>query len=526
MDAALKIKEILIKEKIKDRKEVNIIKRNTCREFHLKKIPTNAEILELANDDERIFLEPLLRKKPIRTLSGIAIVAVMSKPFPCPHGRCSYCPTGENSPQSYTGKEPAALRAIRAEYDPYIQVQDRLNQLQKVGHPIEKIELIVMGGTFNSQPLDYKEWFIRQCFNAMNSFFGNEDKSTSLSEAQIINERAKVRNVGITFETRPDWSKESHIDEMLDYGVTRVELGVQTLSDSVYKKINRGHFVKDVEEATRILKDSGIKVGYHMMPGLFTDIEGDLDVFRTVFNDTRFKPDVIKIYPTLVLKGTDLYRLWKKGEFTPYSDEEAVKLIVEIKKMMPKWVRTMRIHRDIPSYLIEAGVKKSNLGELVYEKLKDENNMCRCIRCRDVGHLNYKEDLKVDYNNLKMVVEEYQASDGIEHFISIEDIENNALLGYLRLRFPSIHAHRKEVTSDTSIIRELRILGQAIPLGTIFDDAEQHKGFGSNLIQKAEEISIKSGRNNILITSAIGTREYYNKFGYSRVGPYRGKTLD
>ncbi|MEE8359147.1 MAG: tRNA uridine(34) 5-carboxymethylaminomethyl modification radical SAM/GNAT enzyme Elp3, partial [Candidatus Hydrothermarchaeales archaeon] len=349
--------------------------------------------------------------------------------------------------------------------------------------------------------------------------------STDIVEAQRKNETAKVRNVGITFETRPDWAKERHVDEMLGFGVTRVELGVQTLNDAVYEKIERGHRVKDVVDATQILKDSGLKVGYHMMPGLFTDFDGDIEIFRSVFNDERFMPDVIKIYPTLVIKGTGLYRLWKKGEFTPYSDEEAVELVTEIKKMMPKWIRTMRIQRDIPSGLIEAGVKKSNLGELVYKKLGDEGVSCRCIRCRDIGHRTYKEGIKFNEDDLEVLVTRYNASGGIEHFISIEDRGNDALIGYLRLRFPSEKAHRKEVTPETSIIRELRVLGQATPLGTVLDEATQHRGFGATLIQKAEEISGKSDKNIVLITSAIGTREYYKKFGYSRVGPYMEKTL-
>ncbi len=429
MDAVLKIKETLLKENVKDRKEVEMIKKETSKEFHLKRVPTNAEILEVASDEERSILEPLLRKKPVRTLSGIAPVAVMTRPWPCPHGRCLYCPVGKDSPQSYTGREPAALRAKRSDYDPYLQIQDRLNQLKKVGHPIDKVELIVMGGTFNSQHLDYQEWFVQRCLDGMNCFFDKSNPSADLAEALSVNESAKVRNVGVTFETRPDWAKEKHVDEMLRFGGTRVELGVQTLSDAVYEKVERGHRIKDVEEATRVLKDAGLKVGYHMMPGLFTDFDGDPEVFRSLFNDERFKPDVIKIYPTLVIKGTGLYKLWKKGEFTPYTDEEAVDLVFEIKKMMPKWIRTMRIHRDIPSGLIEAGVKKSNLGELVYKKLGDEGFSCHCIRCRDVGHRVYKEGIEFDESNLEVLVERYSASGGVEHFISIEDCKNDALIG-------------------------------------------------------------------------------------------------
>ncbi|MFQ6136368.1 MAG: tRNA uridine(34) 5-carboxymethylaminomethyl modification radical SAM/GNAT enzyme Elp3 [Candidatus Hydrothermarchaeales archaeon] len=526
MDAYREIIDRLVGEGIGDRAEIEKIKKRLSRELHLGKIPTNAEILRHATEGERALLEPLLRKKPVRTVSGIATVAVMSRPSPCPHGRCIYCPVGKNSPQSYTGEEPAALRAKRANYDPYLQVHDRLDQLRNVGHHIDKVELIVMGGTFNSQPLEYKEFFVRRCLDAMNRFYDGNIEARDIEEAQRVNESSKVRNVGITFETRPDWAKQRHVDEMLGFGVTRVELGVQTIRDSIYKKIKRGHTLEDVVEATRVLKDSGLKVGYHMMPGLFSDFEGDLEIFRSIFDDDGFKPDVMKIYPTLVIKGTELYRIWSEGGFAPYSDVEATELIVEVKRMMPKWIRTMRIQRDIPSKLIVAGVKKSNLGELVYDGLREEGSKCSCIRCRDIGHLIYKEGLKIEEDNLHTLIEKYNASEGIEHFISIEDTKNDALVAYLRLRFPSDKAHRREIAPDTSLIRELRVLGPVAPLGARLDEAEQHRGFGARLLQRAEEVAAEAGMKRMLITSAVGTREYYKKFGYSRMGPYMGKGID
>lgn len=498
------------------RNEVGLVKTRVAKKYKFAKIPTNAEILEYASRDDLKLLLPLLRKKPVRTISGIAVVAVMARPYPCP-GECIYCPRGEDAPQSYTGKEPAALRAKRANYDPYLQVKDRLTQLQSIGHTIDKAELIVMGGTFTAQPFEYQKWFVKRCLEAM--------------------QKRSSKNVGITFETRPDFAKERHADEMLSLGVTRVELGVQTIKDSIYEKIKRGHSVRDVTEATQILKDVGLKVGYHMMPGLFSNLDDDLEMFETLFEDERFKPDFLKIYPALVIKGTKLYDMWVKEEFKPYSDEEAIELIVEIKRRMPKWVRTMRVQRDIPSYLIEAGVKKGDLGELVYQKLKERNLRCKCMRCRDVGHRWYKEGIEVDGGSIEMLDEKYAASEGTEHFLSFEDTKNDALIAYLRLRFPSqntVGRRNSEARAQwlrscsrkaTALVRELRVLGQAVPIGARIPEAEQHKGFGAALLKRAEELSAESGKEKILVTSAIGTRDYYRRFGYRRVGPYMGKKL-
>jgi elongator complex protein 3 len=499
-----------IKSTLPERKELNRIKIKVAKKYALEKIPTNADILALVEEEDLPILGPLLQKKPIRTMSGIAIVAVMARPHPCP-GECIYCPVGENAPQSYTGEEPAALRAKRADFDPYTQVFDRLSQLSQIGHPVDKVELIVMGGTFNAQPHDYQEWFVKRCFDAMNDFGERKsEEAKNLEEAQKRNETAMVRNVGMTFETRPDFVDTENIDRMLGYGVTRVELGVQTLDDSIYEKVSRGHTIEDVVNATEMLRDVGLKVGYHMMPGLFSDIDADLEMFRTLFDDERFKPDFLKIYPTLVIKGTGLYDLWKKGEYEPYVDDEAVELICRIKKIMPPWVRTMRIQRDIPKRLIEAGVKRGDIGAIVNEKLK---RGCRCIRCRDVGHLVYKGQ-EIDEKNIEIKTEEYGAGGGIEYFISAEDVKNDALIAYLRLR-----------VGERAIVRELRVLGPMVSLGDRKEEGKQHRGWGSALLQKAEKITKDEKIEKILITSAIGTREYYARHGYEKHGPYMEKPL-
>ncbi len=520
-EIAEEIKKIRAKNFIEAREEIKRIKAKISKKYRIN-IPKNSEILKFIEDKE---IKSLLIKKPVRTISGVAVVAVMTKPYPCP-GKCIYCPRGENAPQSYTGYEPAALRAKRANYDPYVQVHDRLKQLSTIGHSIEKVELIIMGGTFLASPVDYQRDFVARCFKAMNDFPNYKNEAITIEEAHKINEKAKVRCVGLTIETRPDFSKEKHVDLMLSYGTTRVELGVQTIRQEVYDIVNRGHTVEDVVEATRVLKDAGLKVCYHLMPGLFSSIEEDLEMFKEIFRNEKFKPDMLKIYPTLVVKGTELYEMWKRGEYRPYNDEEAVELIKEIKKIIPPWVRVMRIQRDIPSELIVAGVKKSNLAELVSNALKKENIRCMCIRCREIGHVLYKENIEITEDDLKIFVESYRASEGKEFFISIEDKDRLAVVGYIRLRFPSKYAHRWEIDEDTAIIRELKVLGTALPLkekeGIL---SKQHRGYGRLLVEKAEEIAKKHGKEKMLITSAVGTREYYRKLGYRRYGAYMGKEI-
>ncbi|MEE9594924.1 MAG: tRNA uridine(34) 5-carboxymethylaminomethyl modification radical SAM/GNAT enzyme Elp3, partial [Candidatus Hydrothermarchaeales archaeon] len=417
-DARAACREIIEGIKSDDALNLDALKNRAAKKYGLSRVPAHSEILGYASEDEIDFLLQKLRRKPIRTLSGVAVVAAMARPYTCP-GKCIYCPRGEGAPQSYTGEEPAALRAKQAEYDPFQQVSHRLNQLRNIGHPIDKVELIIMGGTFPAQPEEYQEWFVKRCFDAMNSFDESDGSDGSLLKSQSYNENAAVRNVGVTVETRPDYAKVNDVDHMLRLGVTRVELGVQSLSDEVYSKVNRGHSIEDVVEATRILKDAGLKVCYHMMPGLFTDMDGDREMFRSLFEDPRFKPDALKIYPTLVLEGTELYELWRDGKYEPYTDDEALDLLVDVKRMMPKWVRTMRIQRDIPARLITAGVRKGDLGELVRKRMAVLGERCRCIRCRDAGHLSYRDGIKVDNGDL--FVEEYDASNGKEYFISTED---------------------------------------------------------------------------------------------------------
>ena len=538
--------------KITTRRELEVEKRQLCRDLKLSKFMSNADILEYAQPEEKETVSGILKKKPTRTMSGVAIVAVMCHPHKCPHGRCFYCPESDIAPPSYTGEEPAALRGRMYDYHPYVQCFNRLKQLKKIGHPIDKVELIIMGGTFPSRDLCYQQWFVSQCLKAMCDFgLIMENKPTNydynldyeeirsfekgvlktyppndyvlVEEAQRANENSKVRCVGMTFETRPDYCKKEHINRMLDFGVTRVELGVQTLSDELYAKIKRGHKIADVIEANQLLRDSAVKVAMHMMPGLFSNQSEDLKMFKQLFSDDNFKPDMLKIYPCLVTKGSELYDLWQSGGYEPYNDDEAVELITKVKAILPKWVRTMRIQRDIPSTLIEAGVKKSNLGELVYNNLEREHIDCQCIRCREIGHKKTSREYTLD--DFELFSEKYTACNGEEHFLSIEDINEESIAGFIRLRLPSKNHFRPEITDTTALIRELHVYGNMIKIGGKNPKIGQHTGFGEKLLKEAENIALDNGKDEMAIISGIGTRNYYRKFGYEKVGPYMMKKL-
>ncbi len=470
-------------------------------------------------------------KKPIRAYSGVTVVAVMTKPWPCPHGKCLYCFGGPpHTPQSYYGEEPALMRAVRVGYDPYLQISSRLRQYEHLGHNPSKVELIVMGGTFPSMPIDYQEWFITMCLEALNCYpQPPPSQPPSLEEAQLNNEEAAIRCVGLTIETRPDWAKEKHIDFMLRLGATKVEVGVQTVYDEILRSVKRGHTVEDVVEATRRLKDAGLKVTYHLMPGLpGSTMEMDLEAFKTVFKDHRFRPDALKIYPTLVIPGSELYEMWRKGEYKPMEVEEAIELLCKVKSMVPRWVRIMRVQRDVPAPLIAAGVRKSNLRELVARRMEALGLKCQCIRCREVGVAKVKYGLDADPDRVKLLREKYEASEGVEEFLSFEEVDRGLLIGFLRLRMPSPKAHRPEVDERTMLVRELRVYGLQVPIGEKMKDAWQHRGYGTALLREAERIAREEyDAKRLLITSAVGVRPYYRRLGYRRPleSPYMVKEL-
>lgn len=526
--ACRELVEQLLRKEITTEQELNAAKKTVSIRYKLSSLLSNSRILAAAAEREKQSVLDLLQLKPVRTLSGVAVIAAMTSPAPCPHGLCVPCPGGPGSkfqsPQSYMGAEPAARRAFENDFDPYKQVCSRMGQLVQIGHPIEKAELIVMGGTYTSRTLCYQEWFVKRAIEAMNDFYGTawrEGKGSyiSVEEVQKANENSRVRNVGITIETRPDWTEIEHIDTILGFGATKVEIGVQNTYDFILAGIQRGHTVKQSVEANARLRDSGLKVGFHMMPGLpGSTCDSDLRMFRTLFEDERFKPDYLKIYPTLVTEGTRLHGMWELGNYEPFEVEEAVELLAKVKSFLPKWVRLQRIQRDIPAYQVLAGIKKSNLRQLAKQHLEKLGGKCRCIRCREVGHCDAEPE------NVELVSEKYMACGGVEHFISFEDVEKDILIGFIRLRFP--HAPHRQELSGAALVRELHVYGSMVPPGVNATDAQwQHRGYGEELLAQAEETARAAGYEKIAVISGIGVRDYYRKFGYGREGPYMTKRL-
>jgi elongator complex protein 3 len=492
--------------------------------YHLSRTPKFQDIIKYLPINSNVRKTMMIR--PIKTASGILVITVMAKPYDCPHGKCIYCPGGKefNIPLSYTGKEPVTKLAQKFEFDPKSQVVSKLQQQVLRGHNVSKVELVVVGGTFPFMPKDYQRNFAKECFDALNG-----QESRSLQEAQNLNEKSQIRCVGFTVETKPDYCKSSHIDLMLELGITRVEIGVQSLQRDVYQNINRGHTIEDVYDSFQISKDSGYKIVVHMMPGLpGSTPEKDLKDFRKLFEDPRLRPDMLKIYPTLLLRDTGLAKLYAKGLYKPYQDDVLTDLLLEMKKTVPSWVRIMRIQREIESENIINGHSISNIRQILQKKLREQGLQCNCIRCREVGIRNVNDqDVKVDLKRF-----DYDSSDGKEVFLSLEDSSKKVLFGYLRLR-KLARPHRKELTDrngkPSAIVRELHVLGQLVDIGRNNDftlSSSQHKGYGSTLLEKAEDI-VKNefATSSISIISAIGTRQYYKKFGYELNGPYVTKEM-
>jgi elongator complex protein 3 len=554
------IKEIL-KNKPKTEKELLSLKRLAAKASGrsvLRNSEISREYFRLLSEgkiktDEN--LEKLLRKRSIRTLSGVAPVAVLTKPWDCP-GHCAFCPTEKNVPKSYLSNEPAVMRAIRNKYNPYEQVSGRLEALLVNGHHPEKIELIVIGGTWSVLPQAYKYWFIKECFRAANDFKlkakskklkTKEEKNINkikeeLAAEQKKNEKAKYKIIGITLETRPDYVNEKELIEMRELGATRVELGVQAVDDKILKLNRRGHGVAEIAAATAQLKDFGFKVTYHLMPGLpGATAKKDLALFQKLFTDARFQPDQIKFYPTVVTRGSLLYRWWKQGKYKPYSDKVLRQLIINCKKSVPEYVRIIRLIRDIPAESIEAGNTITNLRQV----MQQEGVVCRCIRCREAG------DKKAVASDLKLNIKKYPASGGMEYFISFDSRDGKTLFGFCRLRLPdtviasatrsnpgftslgeiassprSLGAPRNDkyaFLNDSALVRELHVYGELVPMGG--KKKIQHGGLGRRLLAEAETIARKNNFKEMAIISGVGVRGYYKKFGYRLKAGYSVRKL-
>jgi len=459
-------------------------------------------------------------RKPSKTLAGVTPIAVVVKPQKCKHGECVYCPNLD-VPQSYTPLSPAVIRARMLDYDPKEQVLARLKAFQVMNHPTDKIEIIVMGGTFLQYDEDYQENFIKKIYDALNL-----KDSKNLLEAKKINETAKHRCVALCIETRPDSCSEKEIASLLKFGCTRVEIGVQAIDDSIYKLVNRGHTVKEVIDATQRLKDSGFKVGYHIMPGLpGSNPKKDLQMFKKIFSNELFKPDQLKIYPCQVMKGSKLVEWYEKGEYTPYTKEEIQKLLIKMLKVVPEYCRVMRIMREIPpAYLVE-GTTRIDLRKDIDEELKKKKVKLNEIRYREIGFaLRDKKSWEEINSDIKIKKIEYSASKGKEIFLQAVN-KNNILFGLLRLRFPK-EPFIKEL-KDSAIIREIHVYGKAEALGKT--GMIQHRGLGKQLMAEAENIIRKNSKkyhiSKIAVISGVGVREYYRKLGYKLEGEYMTKAL-
>jgi elongator complex protein 3 len=466
-------------------------------------------------------LKPLKNevRKPTRSISGVTPVAVMLPPRACNHGDCLYCPSLD-VPQSYTPKSPVVIRAAEVGYDSYKQVQARLKAFQAMHHPTDKVEIIIMGGTFLQYEKDFQYKFVKGCYDALNG-----KVSKNLAEAKKINETAKHRCTALCIETRPDVCIE-FIPRLLEFGCTRVELGVQIIDDKIYEKIKRGHKVKDVVASTKKLKDAGFKVGYHIMPGLpFSNMKNDMKLFRKLFSDERFKPDQLKIYPCQVIKGSKLEKLYFDGKYKPYGKEETEKILIEMLKIVPRYCRVMRVMREIPPDYMVAGTTRIDLRKDVEAELRKKNSKIVEIRYREVGFNPSELDLK-----LKLKITKYKASGGQEYFLEIVN-KDDILFGLLRLR----------IVKGKTIIRELHVYGKevklgekgivsqfAIPLGmdyTASREIVQHRGLGKWLMTEAEKIIKKNKIKELKVISGVGVREYYKKLGYELEKEYMVKEI-
>ncbi|KAK3734497.1 hypothetical protein RRG08_029692 [Elysia crispata] len=510
--------------------DLNKLKTKIASKYNMSSQPRLVDIIAAVPQEYKKMLLPKLKAKPVRTASGIAVVAVMCKPHRCPHiamtgNICVYCPGGpdsdfEYSTQSYTGYEPTSMRAIRARYNPYLQTRHRVEQLQQLGHSVDKVEFIVMGGTFMSLPDDYRDYFIRNLHDALSGH-----TSSCVQEAVKYSERSTTKCIGITIETRPDYCLKKHLSDMLKYGCTRLEIGVQSVYEDVARDTNRGHTVKAVCESFQMSKDAGFKVVSHMMPDLpNVGWERDIEQFIEFFENPAFRADGLKIYPTLVIRGTGLYELWKTGRYKSYPPSQLVDLIARILALVPPWTRVYRVQRDIPMPLVTSGVEHGNLRELALARMTDLGTQCRDVRTREVGIQEIHHKVKPD--QAELIRRDYVANGGWETFLSYEDPEQDILIGLLRLRKCSADTFRPELRGGCSIVRELHVYGSVVPVHARDPRKFQHQGFGILLMEEAARIAKEEhGAKKIAVISGVGTRNYYRKLGYELEGPYMVKGL-
>ncbi len=490
--------------------ELHAAKLRLVKAHGLVGIPSDATILGRLDPADRDRWENLLRIKPARTASGVAVVTVMTAPHACPHGVCVYCPGGPrfHTPQSYTGTEPAARRAAEHHYDPAAQTRARVQALHEIGHRTDKVDLIILGGTFTSLEPGYQEWFVQGCLDALNG-----RPSRSLDEAQALNETAAARCIGLTVETKPDRFLGDEVERSLALGTTRVELGLQSTHDDVLAQTHRGHTDGESRRALARAKDAGLKVGVHMMPGLpGSDADRDLESFRLLFEDPAYRPDFLKIYPTLVLEGTALHAMWRHGLYTPLAAEDAVELVARVKALVPPWCRIQRVQREIGAPYIDGGPTKGDLRVLARDRLRREGKSCRCVRCREVGFRGTEPRPEA----VTLLREDYESSGGHEVFLSLEDPDRQALVAYVRLR----------IDAAGGTVRELKAFGRMVPFHEHPGGRWQHRGFGKRLMEEAETLARDEFHvERMRVTAGVGVRGYYRSLGYRLEKPYMVRVL-
>jgi len=481
------------------------------------------EMVAAGEMEEDARLLERIRMKPMRTLSGVTTVTVLTKPYPCP-GKCIFCPTDVRMPKSYLPDEPGAMRAVEHQFDPYAQVRSRIMQLKSLGHPTDKIELLILGGTWSSYKRDYQEWFIKRCFDAMNNVTNVPSEETTigqeeLDQAHSVNENTHHRNVGLVIETRPDEITPDEVKWLRHLGVTKVQMGAQSLDDRILEMNKRGHDVECTRQATALLRAAGFKIVLHWMPNLHgATPESDRQDFTKLWED--FCPDEIKIYPNQLLANAELYEYWQRGEFKPYSTEELIDLIADIKPTIPRYCRVNRVIRDIPSTNVVEGNRRTSLRQDVQIEMKRRGTHCECVRCREVRGKSIKaESLKLD----DMV---YQAGTADEHFISYVTPDDK-LAGFVRLSLPGKDSPRTGISdlAGAALIREVHVYGPSLPVGAEKDGAAQHAGLGTRLLEEAERIAKENGFKRMAVISAVGTRGYYLGRGFEREEYYLVKNV-
>jgi len=473
---------------------------------------------ELTRSGEWPFDPEILRRirmKPGRTLSGVSTVTVLTKPYPCP-GDCIFCPDDALVPKSYLPDEPGAMRGVNHDFDPHDQTRSRIEALEAIGHPTDKVELLILGGTWSVYPSDYQVWFVQRCLDAMNGF-----DSDSLSEAQMANQEAQHKNVGLVIETRPDCISHAEIARLRELGVTKVQMGAQSLDDHILALNRRGHKVEDTHKAVSLLRATGFKIVLHWMPNLLgATLQSDRVDFTHLWDDPGLRPDELKIYPCQLLATSELYDIWKRGEYTPYTTDELIDLIADLKLIIPRYCRVNRVVRDIPSHHIVAGNKRTSLRQDVQRELQQRGQQCGCIRCREVG------GRAVDPQELQLNDLIYPAGGGEEHFLSFVTAEDH-LAGYLRLFLSSSSSPDTGLVDldGAALVRDIHIYGQSLEIGSTAEGAAQHAGLGGRLMAYAEDLARKRGYRCMAVIAAVGTRGYYRKLDYELGETYMVRNL-